>query len=129
VPAAPSNRIVAGAGGAPDLASLRGLLRRHADDRFDENATNERGCSVEDTIGTYLAMLERNASGGSFTGGCGPFPARPAPIDPPAAPEYWYCRIDASITDGEPWHYELRLRVRKSDREPDVKTIACPGTP
>jgi hypothetical protein len=129
VPAAPSNRIAEGAGRAPDLASLQALLRPHADEHFDEHATTDRGCPVADTVGAYLAMLHRNAAGGSFTGGCGAFPATPVPIDPPADPEYWYCRIDASITEGEPWHYELRLRVRKSDREPDFKTVACPGTP
>lgn len=130
VPATPTNRLTAGPTAAPDLASLRALVRPHAEQPFDATATDERGCPADQTVGAYVAMLERNAAGGTFTGGCGPFPARRAPIDPPVDPEYWYCRIDAFTAEGgEPWHYELRIRVRRSDREPDWKTVACPGTP
>jgi hypothetical protein len=130
VPATPSNQVRTGPSAAPDLASLRAILRPHAEDEFDENATNERGCPVDQRLGAYVAMLERNAAGGAFTGGCGAFPARPAPIDPPADPAYWFCRIDGSTNEGgEPWHYELRIRLRKADRAPDFTTVACPGTP
>ena len=62
----------------------------------------------------------------------GAFPAELAPIDPPSDPAFWYCRIDSYTVDPEgesPWHYELRLRIRKADSGVDLATLGCPRTP
>jgi hypothetical protein len=121
---------VAAPAAAPDLASLRTLLRPHDADRFDEIASRERGCPADQTVAEYIATLEQNADRHTLTGGCGAFPAHPAFIDPEADAAFWYCRIDGySIDAGEPWHYELRIRLRKADQAPDFTTVACPGTP
>jgi len=121
----------------PDLAGVQNAVAAHAAHRL----TNDRGCSAEQTLGDYVAMLVTNGTGepGSpdthrLTGGCAEFPAADAlaPIDPPSDPAYWYCRIDSYTVDaaGEsPWHYELRLRIRKADGAVDLATLSCPGTP
>lgn len=123
---------------APDLAGLRGLLVPVERLPFDA-AARLRGCPDE-TLGAYLALLVREGTdaGGAdephhLTGGCGAFPpeAKRIPLDPPEDAAYWYCVLDAYRSDpaGEsPWHYELRVRVRRSDRAPDLATIACPGS-
>lgn len=112
---------------APDLASLRTLLHPYAAKHFVASAI---GCPSDQTVGQYIAILETNAAGHRLTGGCGAFPAQLAKIDPPASPDYWYCRIDGYTNEGgDPWHYELRVRVRKSDRKPDLMMAGCPGTP
>ncbi|MDB4962055.1 MAG: hypothetical protein JWP01_2054 [Myxococcales bacterium] len=123
----------------PDLAGIRAALAPHTGLRFDATSTTERGCPTDQTLGEYLAMLVQNTTPepGSqdeyrLTGTCGEFPTELAPIDPPADPAYWYCRIDAYTLDaesGDPWHYELRLRIRKTDGAPDLTTFGCPGTP
>jgi len=141
----PGGTAVGNAGGAgavaspPDLRELRALLAPHAAARFTASAV-ERGCPAESSVGEYIAMLITNGEGGEpgdvhrLTGGCGEFPAAAAiaPVDPPADPAYWYCRIDAFTSDpaGEsPWHYELRVRVRRADRAVDPVELGCPGTP
>ena len=51
-------------------------------------------------------------------------------IDPLASPDYWMCISDSYVSDpsGESaWHYELRVRVRKSDARVDLMTLSCPG--
>jgi hypothetical protein len=125
---------------APDLARLREILRPHAGHRFDL-AAQGRGCHGDSSLGEYVELLVKN--GGSaeepndvhrLTGGCGTAPeaGERMPIDPPVDAAYWFCRIDAYTSDprGEsPWHYELRLRIRRSDGEPDLGHLACPGTP
>lgn len=122
----------------PDLGELRALLEPHAGLAFDAEAVG-RGCPGDQALGAYLAMLVKNGGEGDapgdthrLTGGCGAFPAEPIPIDPPASPAHWYCKVDAYTSDpaGEsPWHYELRLRVRRADRSVDPTTLACPGAP
>lgn len=123
---------------APDLAGLRAMLEPHAAMRFDAGA-QERGCPDDTSLGEYVALLVHNGGEGDqpgdthrLTGTCGAFPAQLAPVDPPASADHWYCTIDAYTSDpaGEsPWHYELRLRVRKADTAPDLTTLGCPGTP
>jgi len=122
----------------PDLAAVRTALAPHADHLFDDAAI-ARGCPGDQSLGDYVAALVKYGTGepGSpdthrLTGGCGAFPAQLAPIDPPRDPAYWYCRIDSFTVDpaGEsPWHYELRLRIRQTDRSVDLATFGCPGTP
>ena len=130
------NTTIAAAGPAkPDLSALREMLAPHADHAFDA-AANARGCP-QGTLGPYLASLVENGLGSSgsqdvhrLSGTCGEFPAAPAAVDPPADPAYWYCVIDSYTSDpaGEsPWHYELRLRVRKDTGAPDLTTLGCPG--
>ena len=122
----------------PDLAKLRTLLAPHASLRFDANA-QERGCPPDQNLGEYVAMLVHNGADGDepgdihrLVGGC--VAARDIrehmAIDPPDDAAYWFCTIDAYTSDqagDSPWHYELRLRVRKSDLAPDLATMACPG--
>jgi hypothetical protein len=134
----PAPRPTANAVGAPDLAALRALLAPHADVRFDASA-NARGCPDDQSLGEYVARLVSYGGQGDqpgdthwLKGGCGAFTAQIGPIDPPASADHWYCTIDAYTSDptGEsPWHYELRLRVRKSDGAPDLTTLGCPGMP
>lgn len=120
----------------PDLDGLRLILARHPRFRFDE-AAQERGCPADETLGQYV---ERLVTYGSpiedgdlhrLSGGCGPFPKQPGPLDPPADAAYWYCYIEAYTSDpagASPWHYELRVRVSKRDRAADLSTITCPGS-
>jgi hypothetical protein len=127
---------------APDLAKLRSLLRPHASHAFDA-AARGRGCPADRTLGGYIDDLVKHGTHGDpgdtvrLTGGCTEFRSGPGspprvPIDPPASAEHWSCRIDAYASDAKgesPWHYELRLRVRKRDLAPDLVTLACPGAP
>jgi hypothetical protein len=136
-PTPPSNH-----GGAaptvPDFAGVRAAVAPHAQHVFDAGALG-RGCPADQTLGEYVAMLVTNGTGAAdskdthrLTGGCGAFPAELAPIDPPSDAAYWYCRIDSYTVDPEgesPWHYELRLRIRKADSGVDLATLGCPGTP
>jgi hypothetical protein len=136
----PARRGMAAGKAAPDLARLRAILRPHAAHRFDA-AAQERGCPGDSSLGQYVDLLVENGGSGSepgdvhrLTGGCGEAPEveKRLPIDPPVDPRYWFCRIDAYTSDpqGEsPWHYELRLRVRRADGEPDLGHLTCPGTP
>lgn len=122
----------------PERMELQAMLRAHAGHRFDA-AAQRRGCPAEQSLGEYVATLVRNtraADGAAqsihrLTLACAPSPAWPAmPIDPPTDPAYWPCQMDAYTSDraGEsPWHYELRFRVRRSDRALDLATLACPG--
>ena len=139
-PRPPPGAPAAAAPAPPDLARLRALLAPHAARGFDAGA-RDRGCPADQTLGAYVAMLVAYGTGTDpdaspddthrLVGGCGGFPAAPIPIDPPADPGYWFCTIDSSTVDaaGEsPWHYELRLRVRRADGAPDLTTLACPGT-
>ncbi|MBA3456369.1 MAG: hypothetical protein H0T42_24935 [Deltaproteobacteria bacterium] len=122
----------------PDLAGVRAALGPYADHRFD-NAAQARGCPADQSLGEYVAMLVTNgtAAPGSkdthrLTSSCGDFPAELVPVDPPRDAAFWYCRIDSYTVDaaGEsPWHYELRLRMRKADRSVDLGTLGCPGAP
>lgn len=129
------------AGGAParpvpaDVAGMRALLEPYAAMKFDAGAI-DRGCPAEQSLGAYVEMLVRvdpeAAPGDTFrlTGGCGAFPERPIPIDPPADEAHAFCRIDSYRVDaaGEsPWHYELHVRVRRADLAVDLATVACPG--
>ena len=126
VPVMPSNQAATSTPAVPDLAKLRGLLAPHDRDAFTEDAIENRACQ-KGTLGDYIALLDRE---GKTTGGCGPFPTQHSAIDPPVDPAYWYCRIESTSNDGgEPWHYELRIRVRKSDLDLDFATMTCPGTP
>lgn len=125
---------------APDLERLRELLRPHAAHRFDADAQG-RGCPGDASLGEYVELLVKNGSSAEepndvhrLTGGCGEASeeGERIPIDPPVDAAYWFCHIDAYTSDpqGEsPWHYELRLRVRRSDGAPDLGHLACPGTP
>lgn len=131
----PSNT---GAPTVPDLAGVRAAVEPHAQHRYDAKALT-RGCPADQSLGDYVALLVTNGTGepGSkdthrLTGGCGEFPAQLAPIDPPSDPAFWYCRIDSYTSDPEgesPWHYELRLRIKKTDGGVDLATLGCPGTP
>lgn len=126
---------------APDLDGVRAAVAPHTLYRFDDASINTRGCPPDQTLGEYVAMLVTNGTGepGSkdthrLTGGCQEFPSADtlAPIDPPSDPAYWYCKIDSYTVDPEgesPWHYELRLRIRKADGAADLATLSCPGTP
>lgn len=139
-PAPPSTTDDPAAVPAPDLARVREILRPHAGHRFDL-AAQERGCPGDASLGEYVKLLAKYGGSGSepgdvhrLTGGCGEAPeaGERLPIDPPVHAAYWFCRIDAYTSDpqGEsPWHYELRLRIRRSDGEPDLGHLACPGTP
>jgi hypothetical protein len=123
---------------APQRTELEVLLRAHAGHRFDP-AAQRRGCPAEQSLGEYVATLVRNTRAADGAGesvhrlslGCEPTPSwLPMPLDPPADPVFWPCRMDAYTSDraGEsPWHYELRFRVRRSDRALDLTTLACPG--
>ena len=125
---------------APDLPRLREILRLHAGHRFDA-AARERGCPGDSSLGEYVELLIQNGGSAAepdavhrLTGGCGEAPVEEErlPIDPPVDAAFWFCRIDAYTSDpqGEsPWHYELRLRVRRSDGQPDLGHLTCPGTP
>jgi hypothetical protein len=123
---------------APDLDKLLEIIAPHGAQSFDA-AAHARGCPEDQPLGEYVALLVTLGRHGdapgdihSLEGGCGAFPAAPAPIDPPPDPAYWYCTIDARVSDpaGEsPWHYALRLRIRKEGSVPDLDTLACPGTP
>lgn len=119
----------------PTLDGLRVLLGTYGRLEFDEAAI-ARGCPAGETLGDYLSRLTTYGSPiddgdvHRLTGGCGEFPERLAPIDPPKDGAYWYCVVDAYTSDpaGEsPWHYELRVRVARHDRSLDIRTIACPG--
>lgn len=122
----------------PNLDRLRALLEPHAATRFDAMA-QQRGCPADQTVGEYIAMLIQNGGSGDqpgethkIEGGCYMEYNRTTRIDPPRSADYWPCSIEAYTSDpaGEsPWHYELRLRVRKADGTPDLTTFACPGTP
>lgn len=123
---------------APDLAALRRLLAPHHAVAFDARA-QAHGCPADQTLGAYLSMFAENGEAAgepgevhTYAGGCADAPtsAERMPLNPPADPAYWFCRIDAYTRDaaGEaPWHYELRLRVRRVDAAPDLTTLACPG--
>lgn len=129
--AMPSNR-VARVVAPPNLTELRSLLDARARDRFSPAAIAAHGCPGNLTVGQYVASLVANGTRGpdrhELTGGCGPFPEYPIPIDPPRDDAYWYCRIDSHAYGAEdPWHYELRVRVRKRDRVLDLATASCPG--
>jgi hypothetical protein len=114
------------------------MLARHASRRFDA-AAGDRGCPADQTLGEYVAMLVRNGGQGDSPGDIHQLggvcldaipDADRIALDPPADPAYWQCRIDAWTSDPEgesPWHYELRLRVRRSNRTPDLTTLSCPG--
>lgn len=134
VPAMPSNQGAASVSTVPDLAKLRSLLAPHDRDAFTKDAIENRACPAN-TLGNYIELLYREGTTGpdhhELVGGCGPFPAHPSMIDPPSDAAYWYCRIDSHVvgSDGEPWHYELRIRVRKRDLDLDFATMSCPGTP
>ncbi len=122
----------------PQRTELQALLGAHRPHRFDA-AAQQRGCPAELSLGEDVATLVRNSSNSEaaaddvrrFALVCEAAPSWPAtPMDPPASPAYWPCRIDAFTSDrtGEsPWHYELRFRVRRSDRTLDLETLACPG--
>jgi len=122
---------------APDLARLRTLLEPLARSQFGKRSADDRGCSIAPTIGEYVGQLvqygEHGADPGDrhwLRGGCADDYAEATGIDPPASPDYWLCRIEAYASDptGEsPWHYQLRLRVRKADGVIDIPTLACPG--
>jgi len=132
--------VPAPAAGAPDLAAVQALLVRHQALRFDA-AAQDRGCPAEQSLGEYVAMLAHNGGQGDAPGDVHQLAgtcldrfaeADRMALDPPADPAYWLCRIDAYTSDpaGEsPWHYELRLRVKRADRTVDLGTLACPGTP
>ena len=127
----------ASAGAAPSLGELRQLLSPHASHAFDAPSL-ERGCPGDQTLGQYIAMLVENGSASAdgdvhrLEGGCeivAPGASR-RPVDPPLDPAFWDCRIEAFASDpaGEsPWHYELRLRVRRADRTVDLAHLSCPG--
>lgn len=124
---------------APDLAELRQLLSAHEAHAFDAAAL-DRGCPADQSLGAYLGMLVENGSPSGdpdgdlhrLEGGCesvSPGMVR-RPIDPPLDPAFWDCRIEAFASDpaGEsPWHYELRMRVRRTDRAVDLEHVSCPG--
>lgn len=126
---------------APDQAALRERLRAVGGHRFDQ-AAQGRGCPADQTLTQYIELLERNTapdpeSPGDirrFGGSCGEFPppARRLPLDPAADAAHWFCRLDAFTSDragDSPWHYELRLRVRRADGAIDLASFACPGAP
>lgn len=123
----------------PDLARLRALLTPHASHRFDLSAQT-RGCP-DSTLGEYLETLSSQTAPDPqspnevrrLTGSCTDFPPTTSLtlVDPPADPAYWFCRIDAFVSDtsGEsPWHYELRLRVNRDDQGIDLDHLGCPGS-
>jgi hypothetical protein len=121
----------------PSLGELRQLLSPHEARSFDAAAL-ERGCSADQSLGAYLAMLVENGSPSAdgdihrLEGGCTTVPpgAARAPVDPPVDPAFWDCRIEAFSSDpaGEsPWRYELRFRVRRADRTVDLEHLSCPG--
>lgn len=137
-PPAVANMTTASAANAPpDLARLRQLLAPHASSKFGKVSADDRGCSVAPTIGEYVEQLVHYGEQGDapgdthyLHGGCGDHFAQPTGIDPPASPEYWLCNLEAYSSDPEgesPWHYELRVRIRKADGALDIPTIACPG--
>jgi hypothetical protein len=136
-PPAVANTTAAPSQPAPDLAALRALLEPHAASKFGKLSADDRGCSVAPTIGQYVAQLvkygEQGAAPGDthwLRGGCADHFEHSTGIDPPASPDYWSCAMEAYTSDpagDEPWHYELRVRIRKSDRAVDIPTIACPG--
>lgn len=120
---------------APDLARLRGLLAPLRDHAFttEEQA---RGCPADQSLGEYLALLDRNTEPdpdepdrvNERTGGCDVVPADA--MWPPPDPAYRPCTVRAHSRDaaGEsPWTYELRVRVRRDDGSLDPTWIACPG--
>lgn len=122
---------------APSSGELRSLLDSHANHPFDA-AARERGCPADQSLGEYVATLVRNTTpDGStddihrFSIECTSSPAWSSmPLDPPRDAEHWACRIDAYTSDragDSPWHYELRFRVRQSNRALDLATLACPG--
>lgn len=121
---------------APSSEELRALLSAQRSHRFDD-AARARGCPAEQSLGEYLDLLVRNTTsdedGGvhRLTMSCGEgAPSRVTPMDPPASDAHWRCVVDAYAVDPEgesPWHYELRLRVRKSDRRIDLDNLSCPG--
>lgn len=116
----------------PNLTELRSLVEARDRDMFSPAAIAARGCPANLTVGQYVASLVANGTRGpdphELSGGCGPFPEHPIPIDPPRDDVYWYCRIDSHVDGAEdPWHYELRVRVRKRDRVLDLATASCPG--
>ena len=122
----------------PQPTELQALLGAHSSHHFDP-AAQQRGCPAEQSLGEYVATLVRNTSNpedaaddrSRFALVCELALSWPATaMDPPASPAYWSCRIDAYTSDSteeSPWHYELRFRVRRSDRTLDLETFACPG--
>lgn len=120
----------------PDLAELRALLVPHTAHPFD-SAAQARGCPSDASLGQYVELLVSTTTpepGSSdvvrLTGGCAEERPARVPLDPPLDPAYWDCRIDAYASDGageSPWHYELRLRVRRADSAVDLDHLACPG--
>ncbi len=137
--ASPPSNVGGTAPTVPDLAGIRAALAPHAGMKFDAKATTHGACPADQTLGEYVALLVGNGIGpdGStdthrLTGTCGEFPVAPVPLDPPADPAYWYCVLDSYTSDpaGEsPWHYELRMRIHRSDGTVDRTTFGCPGTP
>jgi hypothetical protein len=118
---------------------MHAFLASLAKTRFDGGAL-DRGCPADQTLGEYIASLERGGNPPGepsdptdrfeLEGGCGPFPAELIPIDPPADPAYAFCKLDSYRVDaaGEsPWHYELHVRVKRSNGKVDLATLACPG--
>lgn len=130
-------RGAARSGRAADAACRGGPRRFTAEDV-------ERGCPAS-TLGEYLALLEANTRPDpvdpsaivSLEGGCaeGVPTSRHGAFDGlwPAPDEaFWLCHVDAFASDaaGEsPWHYELRVRVRRDERRVDPTWLACPGLP
>ncbi|MBN8610992.1 MAG: hypothetical protein J0L92_10435 [Deltaproteobacteria bacterium] len=122
----------------PDLAQLRALLEPLHGHTFTNEERDERGCPPDQDLGAYLAMLDQNTAPdpsepgrvNERTGGCD-VPTEDA-MWPEPDPAYWLCTVSAYTRDagGEsPWHYELRVRVRRSDGAIDPSWIACPGMP
>lgn len=122
----------------PDLAQLRALLEPWHDHVFTSDERDLRGCPLDQTLGAYLALLDENTEPdpeepgrvNERTGGCD-VPTEDA-MWPEPDPAYWLCTVRAYTRDeagDSPWHYELRVRVRRSDGAVDPSWIACPGTP
>lgn len=136
--ASPSTPASHASSSPPDLAALRALLAPLADRAFTAEERDERGCPSDQSLGEYLALLDQNTEPdpdepdrvNERTGGCDITPEDAMwPEDDPA---YWRCTVSAYTSDaaGEsPWHYELRVRVRRSDGTLDPSWIACPGMP
>lgn len=137
-PANPSSTQESQTSTAPDLAQLRARLVPLHDRAFTSEERDERGCPSDQTLGEYLALLDRNTEAdpdepdrvNERTGGCD-VPTEDA-MWPAPDPAYWRCTVSAYTRDADgesPWHYELRVRVRRSDGAIDPSWIACPGMP
>ncbi len=122
----------------PDLARLRTMLEPLHGHAFTTEERDARGCPADQTLGEYLALLDQNTEPdpsdpgrvNERTGGCD-VPAGDA-MWPAPDPAYWRCTVSASTRDADgesPWHYELRVRVRRSDGAIDPSWLACPGMP